>query len=122
MWALKKEVVAATDFARNISARLAGKEPLAMEETEQTFADLKKRIASTIEYVQGFKPGEIEGSENRVLNLKMGGRDVNIKGQDFLVDFGLPNFYFFCTTAYDILRHNGVELAKRDYLGKAPGG
>jgi uncharacterized protein len=121
MWALTKEVVAATDFARNTTARLAGKEPLAIEETEKSFADLKARIKRTVEYVEGFKPAEIDGSEQRVLNFKMGGRDVSFKGQDFLVGFALPNFYFFCTTAYDILRHNGVELAKRDYLGKTPG-
>lgn len=121
MWALSKEVVAATDFARNTTARLAGKEPLAIEETEKSFADLKGRIARTIEYIQGFKPAEIDGSEQRVLNFKMGGRDVSFKGQDFLVGFALPNFYFFCTTAYDILRHNGVDLVKRDYLGKTPG-
>ena len=121
MWALTKEVVAATDFARNTTARLAGKEPLAIEETEKSFADLKARIKRTIEYVEGFKPAEIDGSEQRVLSFKMGGRDVSFKGQDFLVGFALPNFYFFCTTAYDILRHNGVELVKRDYLGKTPG-
>ena len=124
MWALAKEVQAATDFARNTTARLAGQEPMAIEETEKTektFADLKARIKASIEYVQGFKPAQIDGSEAKVLNLKMGGKDVSFKGQDYLIGFALPNFYFFCTTAYDILRSHGVDLVKRDYIGKIPG-
>ena len=121
MWALAKEVQAATDFARNTTARLAGQEPMAIEETEKTFADLKARIKTSIDYVQSFKPAQIDGSEAKVLSLKMGGKDVTFKGQDYLIGFALPNFYFFCTTAYDILRCHGVDLVKRDYLGKMPG-
>ena len=121
MWALAKEVQAATDFARITTARLADQEPLTIEETEKSFADLKARIKRTIDYVQGFKPAQIDGSEQKVITFKMGGREVSFKGQDYLVGFALPNFYFFCTTAYDILRSNGVELVKRDYLGKVPG-
>ena len=121
MWALAKEVQAATDFARNGMALLAGVDPLAIPETEKTVAELKARIAKTIEYVQSFKPSQIDGSEGRTITRKMGGKDVTFKGYDFLVGMVLPNFYFFCTTAYDILRANGVDLVKRDYLGKIPG-
>lgn len=121
MWALAKQVQAATDMARNGMSRLAGQEPLAMPETEKTFAELRQRIRATIEYVQGFKPAQIDGTEAKVVAMKMGGKDVSFKGQDYLIGMVLPNFYFFCTTAYDILRMNGVDLVKRDYLGKIPG-
>ena len=92
-----------------------------MPETEKTFAELRQRIRATIEYVQGFKPAQIDGTEAKVVAMKMGGKDVSFKGQDYLIGMVLPNFYFFCTTAYDILRMNGVDLVKRDYLGKIPG-
>jgi uncharacterized protein len=121
MWALSKQVVAATDMARNGVARLAGKEPLVIEETEKTFADLRGRIKKTIEYVQSFKPADIDGTEAKELKIKMGPNERTFKGQDYLQGFINPNFYFFCTTAYDILRQHGVDLNKRDFLGKVPG-
>ena len=121
MWVLSKQVIAATDMARNGAARLAGKEPMAIEETEKTFADLRGRIKTTLDYIQSFKPADIDGSAAKDIKVKMGGREASFKGQDYLQAFITPNFYFFCTTAYDILRSNGVELTKRDYLGKVPG-
>ena len=121
MWALAKEVQAATDFARNSMSRLAGTELMAIEETEKTFADLKARIKKSVDYVHSFKPAQIDGSEAREIKLKMAGKDVTLKGQDYLVGFALPNFYFFCTTAYGILRANGIDITKRDFLGKMPG-
>ena len=121
MWAFAKEVQAATDFARDGVARLAGADPLAIEANEKTFADLKARVKKSIEYVQSFKPAQIDGSEDKVIKRKMGDREATFKGQDYLQGFVMPNFYFFCTTAYDILRMHGVEVTKRDYLGKMPG-
>lgn len=121
MWAFAREIQAATDFARDGVARLAGVEPLAIEMNEKSFADLRARIKKSMEFVESFKPAQIDGSEAKVIKRKMGDREATFTGQNYLVGFILPNFYFFCTTAYDILRMHGVELAKRDYLGKTPG-
>ena len=87
------------------------------DDTEKTFADLKARLAKTVAFVQSFKPSEIDGSEDRDIRLTLGEHTMSFKGQPYLVHFVLPNFYFHCTTAYDILRHGGVELGKRDFIG-----
>jgi hypothetical protein len=83
----------------------------------ETFADLKVRLAKTMAFVQSFKPSDIDGSEDREINLRLGEHTMKFKGQPYLVHFVMPNFYFHCTTAYDILRHCGVELGKRDFIG-----
>ena len=98
-------------------ARLAGVEVPKHDDTEKTFADLKARLAKTVAFVQSFKPSEIDGSEDRDIRLTLGEHTMSFKGQPYLVHFVLPNFYFHCTTAYDILRHGGVELGKRDFIG-----
>ena len=85
------------------------------------FAEFRARIGKTSEYVQGFKPAQIDGSEGREITLKMRDATRTFKGQPYLLHFVLPNFFFHATTAYDILRHNGVELGKRDFLGQVPG-
>lgn len=87
------------------------------EDTEKTFSDLKARLAKTATFVQSFKPDGIDDSEDRDIRLTLGEHTMSFKGQPYLVHFVLPNFYFHCTTAYDILRHCGVELGKRDFIG-----
>jgi hypothetical protein len=119
MFALLKQVLVAADFSKNGTARLAGVEPPKFEDTETTFPELKARLAKTLDYLKTVKPEQVDGSEERVVNVKVGGREMTFKGQDYLLTSVLPNFYFHLTTAYAILRHNGVELGKRDFTGNA---
>jgi hypothetical protein len=119
MFALLKQVLVAADFSKNGTARLAGVEPPKFEDTETTFPELKARLAKTLDYLKTIKPEQVDGSEERVVNVKVGGREMTFKGQDYLLTSVLPNFYFHLTTAYAILRHNGVELGKRDFTGNA---
>jgi len=117
MFALARQVQIATDQAKGCCARLAGVEVPKHADDESTFADLRARIARTIEFVQGFEPGDIDGSEEREIAITAGGRELRFKGQEYLVSFVLPNFYFHITTAYAILRHCGLPIGKRDFLG-----
>jgi hypothetical protein len=117
MLALARQVQIACDNAKGAVARLAGVEAPKHEDSEQTPAELQARIAKTIAFIETFKPAQIDGSEDRDIALKLGPREVQWKGMQYLLGFALPNFYFHVVTAYDILRHNGVELAKRDYIG-----
>jgi len=117
MFALARQVQVACDTAKGAVARLAGVDVPKHEDTEQSIAELKARIDKTIAFIDGVKPAQIDGSEDKDLTIKLGPREVNWKGMQYLLGFALPNFYFHATTAYDILRHNGVELAKRDFIG-----
>jgi hypothetical protein len=117
MFPLKRQVQTACDTAKAAVARLAGVDVPKHEDKEETFAELKARIAKTVDYIQSLKPAQIDGSEEKDIHLKLGGREIDFKGMQYLLGQALPNFYFHVTTAYDILRHNGVELAKRDYIG-----
>jgi uncharacterized protein len=117
MFPMKRQVQIACDTAKGAVARLAGVDVPKHEDTEQTFAELKSRIAKTIDFIGGVSPAQLEGTEDKNIHLKLGPRDVDFTGMQYLLGFALPNFYFHVTTAYDILRHNGVELAKRDYIG-----
>jgi hypothetical protein len=117
MLPLTSQVRIACDNAKGAVARLAGVEIPKHEDTEQSFAELKARIARTVAFVQSIQPAQIDGSEEREILLKLGGTEVKFKGMQYLLGFALPNFYFHVVTAYDILRHDGVELAKRDYIG-----
>ena len=117
MLPMSRQVQIATDTAKGAVARLAGAEIPKYEDTEQTFADLKARIAKTIDFINTFKPAQIDGTEDKEVVLKLGGKDTSFRGLQYLFGFAHPNFYFHVTTAYDILRHNGVEIGKRDYLG-----
>ena len=117
MFALCRQVQIACDTAKGAVARLAGVEVPKYEDSEQTFAELKARIAKTIAFIETLKPAQVDGSEERDIALKLGPREVQWKGMQYLLGFALPNFYFHVTTAYGILRHNGVELAKRDFIG-----
>jgi hypothetical protein len=118
MLKLTQQVQIATDFAKGASSRLAGREVPRYEDNEASFSELQARIAKTRDYLSTFKPTEFEGSEERTIALKVGGKDIEVKGQKYLLDVALPNFYFHVTTAYDILRHNGVPLGKGNFLGR----
>ena len=121
MLPLVKQVQIACDFAKGAMARLAGEEVPSWPDSEKTFDDLKGRIRKTLDYVQTFKAARIDGSEQREVKLKVAGNDISMRGQAYLLHFVLPNFLFHATTAYAILRHNGVELGKRDFMGQVPG-
>lgn len=118
MFPLSRQVQIACDFAKGASARLAGAEVPAFDDNEKTFAELRARLAKTIAFVKTFKPGQIDGSEEREIVLKIGGQPMTFRGQTYLVDFVFPNFYFHAATAYGILRHNGVVLGKGDFLNR----
>jgi uncharacterized protein len=117
MFPLTRQVQVATDQAKGCCARLAGVEVPKYADDETTFAELKARIARTTDFVQGFKPSDIDGSEERDIAITAGSRELRFKGQQYLVSFVLPNFYFHVTTAYNILRHCGLPIGKRDFLG-----
>lgn len=117
MFPLTRQVQIACDFAKGTVARLAGQEPPKWDDDEASFADLKARVARTIEFVQGFKAAQVAGAEERDIQMKIRDQTLNFKGLPYLLNLALPNFYFHTTTAYDILRHNGVELGKRDFIG-----
>ena len=112
-----RQVQIASDTAKGVIARLAGVEIPAYEDNEQSIADLKARIAKTIAFIQGFKPEQIDGTEDKDIITKRGEKKTHYKGMQFLLGHAIPNVYFHTTTAYAILRHNGVEVGKRDYLG-----
>jgi hypothetical protein len=117
MFALTRQVQIATDHAKGATARLAGLPVPSFADTEATFPELKARIAKTLEFIGTVKPAQIDGSEGRDITLKAGPRELAFKGQDYLLFFAMPNFYFHVTTAFAILRHNGVRVGKLDYLG-----
>lgn len=117
MLPLVKQVQIATDSAKGAVARLAGVEVPSYPDTETTFAELQERVAKTIAFVSSLTPEQIDGSEERAITLKLRSGEMNFTGQPFLLNFALPNLYFHATTTYAILRHNGVELGKMDYLG-----
>ena len=117
MLPMTRQVQIATDSAKGCMARLAGVEIPKYEDTEQTFTELKARVAKTVAFVGTFKPAQIDGTEEKDVVLKIGGNDRTFKGMEYLLGFAYPNFYFHVTTAYNMLRHNGVEIGKKDYLG-----
>ena len=115
---LARQVQIATDHAKGAPARLAGMEPPSFEDTEASFAELKARIDKVIAFLGTLKPAQVDGSEEREITLKIGANTRTYKGQPYLLHHALPNFFFHVTTAYDILRHCGVELGKKDYIGQ----
>jgi len=117
MFAFTRQVQIACDQAKGAMARLAGVEPPKHEDTEQTFAELQARIAKALDFVESVKPAQLEGSEAREIVLKLRSGELKFKGVDYLFNHAYPNFYFHVTTAYAILRHNGVELGKKDFVG-----
>jgi hypothetical protein len=118
MLPLLRQVQIACDNAKGPVARLAGQEPPRHEDTEQSFAELQARIAKTLEFIASVPAGQIDGAEEREIVLKLGPREVRFTGIQYLCGFALPNFYFHVVTAYDILRHNGIDIGKQDYIGQ----
>ena len=118
MFPLLRQVQIATDFARSVSARLAGVEVPVVADDEQDFAALQQRIAATLAFLDGLDPAAFDGSEQRAIVLRPGTpKERTLTGQAYLLAYGLPQFFFHVTTAYALLRHNGVEIGKRDYMG-----
>jgi hypothetical protein len=117
MYPLTRQVQLASDFAKGTAARLAGADVPKYADDEASFPELKKRIAKTVAFLEGLKRADFEGAEAKEITLPVGGRELRFKGQPYLLTFGLPNFFFHVTTAYDILRACGVGIGKRDFLG-----
>jgi hypothetical protein len=117
MFHFAKQVQAATDHARSGAARLAGQEPLAIEPNEKSLAELVARVEKTIDYLKGFKAEQVDGSEEKTIVVKFRDRETTFTGLTLTLNQSLPNFYFHYATAYGILRRNGVEIGKRDFMG-----
>lgn len=117
MLPLTRQVQIACDFAKGAAARLAGQEPPNWEDKEATFDELKARIARTIEFVNGFSAAQIDGSEDRAIAIKVRGDTVHTTGLPYLAQRVLPNFFFHLTTAYALLRKDGVDIGKKDFIG-----
>ena len=118
MLPLTRQVQIASDAAKGAAARLAGVDPPKFEDNEQTLADLIARVDKTIDYLQSFKPEQLDGSEDRTITIPTPRQTFTFPGLLFLRHWALPNFFFHVTTAYNLLRHNGVEIGKADYLGR----
>ena len=116
MFHFTKQVQLVSDFSKGPSARLAGVEVPSYADTESTFDELRARLAKTVAFISGLKPEQFEGAEDREISLKIGGQAMSFTGQEYLIGLALPNFSFHATTAYAILRHNGLELGKRDFI------
>jgi len=117
MFALTRQIQIATDGAKGCAARLAGIEIPSYEDNESSLEDLQARIAKTIAFLQSVTAAQIDGSEEKQVTIRLRGKEVSFAGQPYLLNFVLPNFYFHLTTTYNILRHNGLEIGKGDFLG-----
>ena len=117
MFALTRQVQIASDSAKGAVARLAGVDVPKWEDTETSFAELLERIGKTIAYIESIPAESIDGSEERDVTITLRSGDIHFKGQRYLLNWALPNFFFHVTTAYNLLRHDGVEIGKRDFLG-----
>lgn len=117
MLPLAHQIQIASDAVKGCAARLAGVDVPSYADTETTFPELKARIAKTIAFLETFKPEQIDGSEDKVVTLKLSGKDTEFKGQPYLLHFVIPNFYFHVSMTYALLRHNGVDIGKMDYIG-----
>jgi len=119
MLPLIKQIQIACDMATRCTARLAGVEPQGFEDNETTLEQAYSRIERSVEYIKSFKPEQIDGSETRPIHLKMRNGEMHFEGQAYLLHFTLPNLFFHCTTAYDILREAGTDIGKSDFIGNA---
>ncbi len=117
MLPLVRQIQIMTDQAKGCASRLAGQESPKWADDEKTFTDLHARVAKTIAHLKAFKPEQFEGAETRAIELKFPNATFNFNGKDYLLNFVIPNFYFHYTTAYAILRHNGVPIGKGEFLG-----
>ena len=116
-----KQIQVLSDFCKTGGARLAGVDSPRMSDTETSFAALQGRLNTTADFLKTLTPAQIDGGEGKTITLKVAGNEMTFTGQTYLLQFVMPNVYFHATTAYAILRHNGVELGKRDYMGAMPG-
>jgi uncharacterized protein len=112
-----KQVQLACDFAARCAARMAGEAPQSFPDTETTFPELQARIAAARAYMASFSHSAYDGATTREITFKAGPMDMTLSGAGFLISYATPQFHFHCATAYNILRHNGVEIGKRDYMG-----
>ena len=115
---LTRQIQIATDTAKGVVARLAGVDIPTYEDNETSVAELQARIANTIAFIEGFTPAQIDGTEDKAIVTKRGDKETHYTGMQFLLGHAIPNVYFHVSIAFAILRHNGVEIGKRDYLGK----
>lgn len=115
---MTRQVQIASDTAKGVIARLAGVDIPAYEDNETSIDMLKARIAKTVAFIQSFKPEQLDGTEDKDIITKRGDKEIHYKGIQFLLGHALPNVYFHVTAAYAIMRHNGVEIGKRDFLGQ----
>lgn len=118
MLPLSFQIQTATDHVKGSLSRLAGRDIPSWSDTEKTLDDLKARIQKALDYAATFKAADLEGSDSKTVKIKVAGVDTDLSGEVYLLQRALPNFYFHITTAYDILRHNGVPVGKSDFLGK----
>lgn len=119
MHPLRRQVGMTCDHAKFVAARLSGQEAPRFEDTEQTFAELHDRIAKTLAFIESVPDQAFEGAEDKTITLKAAQREMSFPAPFYLASFAVPNFYFHMTTAYNILRHNGVDLGKLDFMGAA---
>ena len=117
MYPLSRQIQIATDMAKGCAARLGGIEVPSYADNESTFPELQARIAKAVAFLQSVSAEQINGSEERTVTLKIHGKEIGFLGQPYLLHYVLPNFYFHITTAYAILRHNGLEIGKMDFVG-----
>lgn len=117
MLPLVRQVQIATDHAKGAASRLAGQESPKWADDEKTFADLHARVVKTIDHLKTFKPAQFDAAETRSIELKFPNGAMTFTGKDYLLNFAVPNFYFHYVTAYAILRHNGVQIGKGDFIG-----
>jgi hypothetical protein len=117
MLPLSFQIRSPTDHGRRLVALLSGNEFPAVENTEKTFAAFKDRVSQSIEYIDSFKPEQIDGTEDKEVLVKFPSVTLPFKGYDFAMSFSVPNFYFHLTTTYAMLRQIGVELSKKDFIG-----
>ena len=118
MLPFSRQIQLTSDFAKNSMARLAGVDPPKFEDTETTMAELVARVKKTLEYLDTVPAAALQGSETRAITIKLRDRTLEFQGLEFLQVWALPNFFFHHVTAYALLRHNGVDIGKRDFLGR----
>lgn len=117
MFPLVRQVQIAADFAKGAPGRLAGVELPSFPDTETSFEALAARLKATADFLKTLTPAQIDGSETRNIHLKVGGKEISMKGQAYLLNFAIPNYFFHATTTYAILRSSGVEIGKGDFIG-----
>jgi hypothetical protein len=119
MFNFTRQVQLVTDFAKGAGARLAGIAVPSFADEEKTFAELQARIARTIDFLGTLRKEQFADAATRTVTIKVAGNDMSFSGGEYFMGYAIPNFYFHLATAYNILRHNGIELGKRDFMGRA---